>query len=566
MHFLTDANATAKMTILANGNVGIGTTSPVEHLDLRFSGRHGIICGSTNGAGSYIVLDGAGNGDGAGGDYAYIEHTSSGNLNFNVGNGSNSTNTKMLIEPAGNVGIGMADPAYKLDIGGIGAEQLRLKSSGDTGYTQGAMIIESSASSNNPGNRGQGVYYYNVPNQRTWYTGTLYNNGNKFGFGYRQASGFQQNAADNANTIMILDGDNSLLELKKTNGTLSGGASRSGATIKLHHEAQWESGYSNNPSASTNDYLGGIEFSTGDDSTGQGVRAAIRGTVDSYYNSNSIVFETAGAATAEAPQERMRVLHNGNVGIGTSNPGEKLHVYGSGEQFIKVETTTTGSAAFVGMRMQDGDGDLGSIGDFGSGRRAFMLDTGSGVDMMFFTNNQNNSANTPRMTISSSGKIGINTLPLADTTGTLHVGGGLSVGAGNHAGYHVFSQHEGNVPSNTTRDVLQFEGPAYARYMTVTISGYLCRKEQYFSGYQSWDGASNGNNVGSTVNGTTTFSNGTNSSDSRAKIQLECSAVSGTSGHPRYKLKLITGGVTGQLYDTTIVVKFYNPTFYPTYL
>jgi hypothetical protein len=102
--------------------------------------------------------------------------------------------------------------------------------------------------------------------------------------------------------------------------------------------------------------------------------------------------------------------------------------------------------------------------------------------------------------------------------------------------------------------------------MTVTISGYLCRKEQYFSGYQSWDGASNGNNVGSTVNGTTTFSNGTNSSDSRAKIQLECSAVSGTSGHPRYKLKLITGGVTGQLYDTTVVVKFYNPPFYPTYL
>ena len=263
---------------------------------------------------------------------------------------------------------------------------------------------------------------------------------------------------------------------------------------------------------------------------------------------------------------RVTIDDSGKVGIGTTSPGEKLHVYGSGQQFIKVETTTTGAAAFVGMRMQDGDGDLGSIGDFGSGRRAFMLDTGSGVDMMFFTDNQNNSANTPRMTISSSGKIGINTLPLTDTTGTLHVGGGLSVGSGNHAGYHVFSQHEGNVPSNTTRDVLQFEGPAYARYMTVTISGYLCRKEQYFSGYQSWDGASNGNNVGSTVNGTTTFSNGTNSSDSRAKIQLECSAATGTSGHPRYKLKLITGGVTGQLYDTTIVVKFYNPPFYPTYL
>ena len=336
---------TTKMFIRQDGYVSIGGThAPVETLDLRFSGRHGIICGSTSGSGSYIVLDGAGNGDAAGSDYAYIEHTSSGNLNFNVGNGSNSTNTKMLIEPGGNVGVGLSDPSYKLDVGGIGATQLRLKSSGDTGYTQGAMIIESSASSSNPGNRGQGVYYYNVPNLRTWYTGTLYNNGNKFGFGYKQASGLQVSAADNANAIMILDGDNSLLELKKTNGTLSGGANRSGATIKLHHEAQWESGYSNNPSASTNDYLGGIEFSTGDNSTGEGVRAAIRATVDSYYNQNSIVFETVSGATAADPIERMRVLHNGNVGIGTSNPTSKLHVHG--------DTSNTFSALMLRNRGQ----------------------------------------------------------------------------------------------------------------------------------------------------------------------------------------------------------------------
>lgn len=219
IQFLTNSSgiATPRMTILQDGKVGIGTTSPVENLDLRFSGRHGIICGSTSGAGSYIVLDGAGNGDGAGGDYAYIEHTSSGNLNFNVGNGSNSTNTKMLIEPAGNVGIGMSDPAYKLDVGGVGAVQQRLKSSGDTGYTQGALVIESSDSSSNPGNRGQGVYYYNVPNQRTWYTGTLYNNGNKFGFGYRQVSGFQVDAADNLHAVMVIDGDSKEVGIGVTN-------------------------------------------------------------------------------------------------------------------------------------------------------------------------------------------------------------------------------------------------------------------------------------------------------------------------------------------------------------
>jgi hypothetical protein len=254
----------------------------------------------------------------------------SGRLDFMTGTStvSNSTTPRMTIKSGGSVGIGTNDPAYRLDVGGIGAVQQRLKSSGDTGYTQGALVIESSDSSDNPGNRGQGVYYYNVPNLRTWYTGTLYNNGNKFGFGYKQASGFQVSAADNANAIMTLDGDNSLLEVKKTSGTLSGGASRSGAIIKLHHEAQWESGYGNNAAASTNDYLGSIEFSTGDNSTGEGVRAAIRGTVDSYYNQNSIVFETAAGNVAEAPQERMRVLHNGNVGIGVANPGAQLSVSG----------------------------------------------------------------------------------------------------------------------------------------------------------------------------------------------------------------------------------------------
>lgn len=97
----------------------------------------------------------------------------------------------------------------------------------------------------------------------------------------------------------------------------------------------------------------------------------------------------------------------GNVGVGTSSPSDKLHVYGSGQQFIKVETTDAGTGAFVGVRLQDGDGDLGSIGDFGSGRRALMLDTGSGVDMMFFTNNQNNTSDTPRLLIQSDGKIAI---------------------------------------------------------------------------------------------------------------------------------------------------------------
>ena len=98
-----------------------------------------------------------------------------------------------------------------------------------------------------------------------------------------------------------------------TSGTITSGNNRSGPVIKLHHEGQWESSYGNNALATSNDFLGGIEFSTGDTSTGEGVRAAIRGTVDSYFNTNSLVFETAPDATASAPVEHMRINPAGIV-------------------------------------------------------------------------------------------------------------------------------------------------------------------------------------------------------------------------------------------------------------
>ena len=44
---------------------------------------------------------------------------------------------------------------------------------------------------------------------------------------------------------------------------------------------------------------------------------------NTYINSNEIYFRTSSSLT-----ERMRIISNGNVGIGTSNPTRKLHLYG----------------------------------------------------------------------------------------------------------------------------------------------------------------------------------------------------------------------------------------------
>ena len=152
-----------------------------------------------------------------------------------------------------------------------------------------------------------GGYELNYLNMSLYQGNTVFNTTSTDSSGKRYI--WQINGAEAAR----IEQDGSLNLLKTRAGSISGGTSNTGAVIKLHTEGQWESGYGNNALATTNDYLGGIEFSTGDSSTGEGVRAAIRGTVDSYYNQNSIVFETAVGATAAEPIERMRVWHNGIV-------------------------------------------------------------------------------------------------------------------------------------------------------------------------------------------------------------------------------------------------------------
>jgi hypothetical protein len=98
------AGGNTDMFNLVNGKVRIGAAGTGnELLNVTVAGRGGIQVGSTTGAGAYIVLDGPNNGDGSGGDYAYIEHDSTGKLNFNVGNSSNGVGNRMTIWPEGYV-------------------------------------------------------------------------------------------------------------------------------------------------------------------------------------------------------------------------------------------------------------------------------------------------------------------------------------------------------------------------------------------------------------------------------------------------------------------------------
>ena len=101
-----------KMRLKYNGYLGVGTTDPQYPIHVKFGGRNGITIGSTDASGAYLVLDGDGNGDGAGGDYSYIEHNSSGNLTFNVGNASNSTTQRAQISADGHLSVGTTGTGF----------------------------------------------------------------------------------------------------------------------------------------------------------------------------------------------------------------------------------------------------------------------------------------------------------------------------------------------------------------------------------------------------------------------------------------------------------------------
>ena len=266
-----------RLTILGNGNVGIGTTSPAYKLEVngttRLNGR------LTLGGNVNNFIEGS-----AGG----LQLNSISDFNF-----VRAANTFVTIKNTGNVGIGTTSPSQRLEVDG----DALINNSGD-----GKLYLGST--SDYIGNIGSNIYMYSS-GQNIFYAGgseqmRITTVGN-VGIGTTSPLAKLHTKSGDSGVSSVDTGTSAIIESNTTNylrfinpDSVNGGivwtspSDNFAAFLRWGHDAQL------------------LEIGTA--------------------NSNDGVAFLAGNAS-----EKMRIDADGNVGIGTTSPGQKLHVVGGGK-------------------------------------------------------------------------------------------------------------------------------------------------------------------------------------------------------------------------------------------
>ncbi len=236
-----------RMRITTAGDVGIGTTSPARKLEV-YNGSSSLISQFRSGSGTSSFICFANTGSTA--DQVRI-----GSISSSLVLSTNYTE-RMRIDSSGKVGIGTTSPSYNLDIQAE-SPAIRIRDISDANsFLVGA---------DNSGG----------------YLGMFTNDSLRV---YTNSS--ERMRIDSSGNVGI--GTTSPDYKLEVNGTL--GVSRTD----------------------------GIIFA-GSAGTGTGSKIVSN-------TSNDLIFSTALASTPYTITERVRILNNGNVGIGTTSPGGKLHV------------------------------------------------------------------------------------------------------------------------------------------------------------------------------------------------------------------------------------------------
>ena len=364
---LDNIDSAAFLSLDSNGRLGIGTASPdraltIEGSDFASSSirlkRTGG--GANNDAGlQFQSAAGANAGAGMGGiwfqnsldgnAYALIRARTddvtgtSGRLDFMTGTStvSNSTTPRMTIKSDGNVGIGTSTPRSKLQVVS-GVSRLAGGSArfGKNDIT-GGLFLHSDAST---------ASHYN------WMI-TTQDTVNK-GFEIIPSSAAGNTEFSNPAFVIIAD-----------TGNVGIGTTSPGKKLDVNGEARLTTGLTITPATSS---VYATDSTLSSYATGNGVylnghangwlrlngSGANRASIDVWGENyaapfgDSITFRTGNTA------DRMIIAASGNVGIGTTSPGEKLHVEGSIRASGNIGVTQTDGDYLAKLYQSSADGFL----------------------------------------------------------------------------------------------------------------------------------------------------------------------------------------------------------------
>ena len=137
LDFRVESDAETHMLFVdaSTNRIGVMYNSPAANgIHVRPSGEAQIFIGSANAGGATLILDGDANGDGSGGDYAYIKHDTSGNLTIEnlapsgteIAVNDNGGNIDFRVESDGNANMLFVD---------AGSDHVNIGTAGDYGST-----------------------------------------------------------------------------------------------------------------------------------------------------------------------------------------------------------------------------------------------------------------------------------------------------------------------------------------------------------------------------------------------------------------------------------------------
>ena len=437
-------NGSTKMQIKSSGNVGIGTTSPNAKLEVKDSSTNlQMRVGSlTAGISPAIRLQGK-NTANTTNYYADISlDAENGKLIFNdpgTSGGSIGQNP-MVLDSTGNVGIGTTSPEQKLHVEGTiqlgNTEHLSWAYDNGSyynyitngynstdgviyrsgGWTSGQTIICHSFETytsdwqkrlviRQDGNVGIGT---DSPGQKLEVNGnilaTVANNGTiKAQYDANNTIQIQANSsggvfganASGATKILLRSYGDSYF----TGGSVGIGTTSPGAL--LHVKAPNNTigsmilGGGNNPVTAVGQINTELNFGSNDGSATGGIGGSIK-TVTEYSNGAYVgmSFYTCKQGRTPVLAEAMRINYDGNVGIGTSSPGSKLHVVGANNTTaVKIDfpsadfdfSANSTSGYTTKFHMDDTGTYIGS----NSGGRALIFQTNN-TDRLYINGNNGN--------------------------------------------------------------------------------------------------------------------------------------------------------------------------------